>query len=216
MPTPPLVCNTSCRLKGETDSERERSGKHSAASNTVKQCTFFCNKRKKIRGRGNTYLILFTYLCNISLTYIKIHIKNNHHGGQRLSNNCPPTLKTQSSWKISKPPSSKYSSSRPQPPSQMVLAPPVSFSPSSASSSAGFQSSTGFSGCSASSSPLSVCLEHLAVWPSLVSSSPSSASSSSSPSSEPLQRCSKLDWNTVYHDFNRFPVGMFSHALQAQ
>ena len=36
---------------------------------------FFCNKRKKIRGLSNTYLILFTYLCNISLTYIKIHIK---------------------------------------------------------------------------------------------------------------------------------------------
>lgn len=111
-------------------------------------------------------------------------------------------------------PISKYSSSRPQPQSQTVLAPPVSFSPSSVSSSAGFPSSTGFSGCSASSSPSSVCLEHLAVWPSLVSSSPSSASSSSSPLSVPLQRCSKLDWNTVYHDFNRFSVGMFSHALK--
>lgn len=178
--------------------------------------THFFATNVKNRGLSITYLILFTYLCNISLTYIKIHIKNNHHGGQRLSNNCPPTLKTQSSWKISKPPISKYSSSRPQPLSQTVLAPPVSFSPSSASSSAGFQSSIGFSGCSALSSPSSVCLELLAVWPSLVSSSPSSASSSSSPSSEPLQRCSKHGWNTAHHDFNRFPVGMFSHALQAQ
>ena len=41
----------------------------------AKNADFFCNKRKKIRGLSNTYLILFTYLCNISLTYIKIHIK---------------------------------------------------------------------------------------------------------------------------------------------
>lgn len=29
----------------------------------------------KNKEYSNTYLILFTYLCNISLTYIKIHIK---------------------------------------------------------------------------------------------------------------------------------------------
>lgn len=31
-----------------------------------------------------------------------------------------------------------------------------------------------------------------------------------------LLRCSKHGWNIAHHDFNRFPVGMFSHALQAQ
>ena len=35
---------------------------------------FFATNVKN-RGLSNTYLILFTYLCNISLTYIKIHIK---------------------------------------------------------------------------------------------------------------------------------------------
>ena len=40
----------------------------------AKNADFFCNKRKK-RGLSNIYLILFTYLCNICLTYIKIHIK---------------------------------------------------------------------------------------------------------------------------------------------
>ena len=40
----------------------------------AKNAVFFGNKRKN-KGLSNTYLILFTYLCNISLTYIKIHIK---------------------------------------------------------------------------------------------------------------------------------------------
>ena len=45
---------------------------------------FFFATNVKNRRSSNTYLILFTYLCNISLTYIKIHIKiiimagNNH------------------------------------------------------------------------------------------------------------------------------------------
>ena len=165
MPTPPLVCNTSCRRKGETDSTCKRLEKdplprvfkieiskvsgsalaaeictgphnrllrrqhcsslcsqsegHEHVANMTnalghdfvgfsargwaaqyspphfaskvsysaslqsfvapyylaKNADCFCNKRKKIRGLSNTYLILFTYLCNISLTYIKIHIK---------------------------------------------------------------------------------------------------------------------------------------------
>ena len=35
---------------------------------------FFATNVKN-KEYSNTYLILFTYLCNISLTYIKIHIK---------------------------------------------------------------------------------------------------------------------------------------------
>ena len=164
MPTPPPVCNTSCRRKGETDSACKRLGKaplprvfkieiskvsgsalaaeictgphnrllrrqhcsslcsqsegHEHVANMTnalghdfvgfsargwaaqyspphfaskvsysaspqsfvapyylaKNAVFFATNVKN-RGLSNTYLILFTYLCNICLTYIKIHIK---------------------------------------------------------------------------------------------------------------------------------------------
>ena len=41
----------------------------------AKNADFFFATNVKNRGLSNTYLILFTYLCNICLTYIKIHIK---------------------------------------------------------------------------------------------------------------------------------------------
>ena len=165
MPTPPLVCNTSCRRKGETDSACKRLGKaplprvfkieiskvsgsalaaeictgphnrllrrqhcsslcsqsegHEHVANMTNalghnfvgfsargwaaqysppslceqselqcfapelRCTLLFSKKRRFflatnvknKGLSNTYLILFTYLCNICLTYIKLHIK---------------------------------------------------------------------------------------------------------------------------------------------